>query len=89
MKQILLDADGIHTEKQANEYLKSAFKMDKSCEFSLDSLYSEVMSIKEKTQIEELDNADLLIDELGRYGLGLIKLLRDASHESRYITFKW
>ena len=62
--------------------------MDKDCEFSLDSLYSEVMSIKEKTQIE-LDNADLLIDELGRYGLGLIKLLRDASHESRYITFKW
>ncbi len=46
------------------------------------------MSIKEKTQID-LDNADLLIDELGRYGLGLIKLLRDASHESRYITFKW
>ena len=62
--------------------------MDKDCEFSLDSLYSEVMLIKEKTQIE-LDNADLLIDELGRYGLGLIKLLRDASHESRYITFKW
>ena len=88
MKQILLDADGIHTEKQANEYLRSAFRMDKDCEFSLDSLYSEVISIKEKTQIE-LDNADLLIDELGRYGLGLIKLLRDASHESRYITFKW
>lgn len=88
MKQILLDAEGIHSEKQANDYLRSAFKMDKNCEFNLDALYSTIMSIKENTQIE-LDNADLLIDELGRYGLGLIKLMRDASQESRYITFDW
>ena len=88
MKQILLDADGIHSEKQANEYFRSAFHIDENCEFSLDALYGAIMSIKENTQIV-LENADLLIDELGRYGLGLIKLLRDASHESRYITFKW
>lgn len=88
MKQILLNAEGIHTEAQAHEYLRRAFEMDDDVEFNLDTLYSTVMSIKENTHIV-LKNSDLLIDELGRYGLGLIKLLRDASHESSYITFKW
>ena len=88
MKKILLDAEGIHNEKQAHEYFKAAFGMDRESEFSLDALYGTIMSIKENTQIV-FPNAGLLVDELGRYGLGIISLFRDASHESKYITFKW
>lgn len=88
MKQILLDADNIYNEKQANDYFRSVFKINEECEFNLDALYSAVMSINENTEIK-LQNADCLVDELGRYGLGLIKLLRDAEQESKYITFEW
>ncbi len=88
MKQILLDADNIYNEKQANDYFRSVFKISEECEFNLDALYSAVMSINENTEIK-LQNADYLVDELGRYGLGLIKLLRDAEQESKYITFDW
>lgn len=88
MKRILLDAECIHSESQAHEYIKSAFGMgvDEKCD--LDSLYSRVMSIKEDTEIV-LENSDLLVDTLGRYGLGIIKLMREASNESGYVTFTW
>lgn len=88
MKRILLDAECIHSEKQAHEYIKSLFEMKDDEKCDLDSFYSKVMSIKEDTEIV-LENSDLLVDTLGRYGLGLIKLLREASSESGYITFTW
>jgi len=88
MKKVFLNAASIHSEVQAPDYLKYAFRLDDEDALDLDRLYSEIMSIKEDTIIE-LDDSDLLIENLGRYGLGLIKLFRDAENESDFITFEW
>lgn len=88
MKKVFLNAASIRNETQAPDYLKYAFRLDDKDALDLDRLYSVIMSIKEETVIE-LDDPDLLIENLGRYGLGLIKLLRDAEHESEFITFDW
>ena len=48
----------------------------------------EVMSIRQETEIELVDY-ELLVERTGRFGLGLLKLLRDAERESDYITFIW
>ena len=48
----------------------------------------EIMSIREETEIE-LEDYELLVERTQRFGLGLLKLLRDAARESEYINFIW
>jgi len=88
LKKYYLKAEEMKTKEDANVYLKDTFGIDPDHELTLDSLYMELMSFKEPVRII-LDEASDVVDNLGRYGLGLIKLFRDADSESDHIDFQW
>ena len=88
VKKYYLKADEMKTKEQAATFLKEIFGIDQSFDFTLDLLYMEIMSIKSPAKII-LDDASSAVDNLGRFGLGLIKLFRDAASESDNIDFEW
>lgn len=88
MKKYLLTAEEMKTKEAADSHLKEVFGLGSDYNLNLDSLYMELMSIKGDIRIV-LDDASTVVDNLGRYGLGLIKLFRDASNESDTIDFEW
>jgi RNAse (barnase) inhibitor barstar len=88
MKRILLEVSHMRSEEQVSEYLKSVFNIESDEHLDLDAVYSCIMSINEDIEIK-IDDADAFVKMMGRYALGLMKLLRDASNESDHISFDW
>lgn len=88
MKRFDIIAEEMKTKEDAEKHLKEVFGMNPDHNLTLDSLYMELMSFKEPVRIV-FDDATGAVDNLGRFGLGLIKLMRDADKESDYIDFEW
>ena len=86
MKQIIIESERMTNQAAAENYLKELLEIASPDQPDLDAIYMRVMSIKEETEIS-ISDSDLLIDYLGRYGLGLVKLFRDAASESDFIHF--
>lgn len=88
MNRIQLESERIENEQQASAYIGQLLGIPEEETADLDRIYMEVMSIRQETEIELVDY-ELLVERTGRFGLGLLKLLRDAERESDYITFIW
>lgn len=88
MRNILFQSGMIENEYQAHEYIGQVLGIPKGEAVDLDRIYMEIMSIREETEIE-LEDYELLVERTQRFGLGLLKLLRDAARESEYINFIW
>ncbi|MBR5228393.1 MAG: hypothetical protein IKV96_00990 [Firmicutes bacterium] len=88
MKKFSLKAEEMKTRENADSHLKMVFGITDSNQLTLDSIYMEIMSLKGQVTIV-LDDASEVVENLGRFGLGLIKLFRDAASESDNIDFQW
>ena len=87
MLKIILHADKMTTQEAAQDHIMESFAFDGNYKKNMDDFYGYLMSIKSPMKVE-IDDIGKLTDDLGRYGLGLIKILTDASKENDNIVFK-
>jgi RNAse (barnase) inhibitor barstar len=85
VKKYVLEAKKMMSQSEMQKYLKEVFEYDD--DMDMDAFYSVLMSIKEPCTIE-LDDMESLVENLERYALSMIKLLREASNESEFINFE-
>ena len=88
-KQIYrLDAAAMTDEKVLHEYLRVQLELPEYYGKNLDALYDLLTDITSDTKII-LENQELLAERLGWYGRQLLRVLRDASEDNRYLTVEY
>lgn len=86
MNTMLLNADMMTSESGAMKYLWKQFGFEEieSEEKTPDLLFANLMSVSDRLEIE-IDDPMEVADNLGRFGLGLIKIFEEAAYENELV----
>ncbi len=89
MKYIRLNAHLMTNEPDASEYLYNQFKFPPlpNRKADIDDFLDNLLEIDEDITIN-VDDTMMLVDNLGRFGLGVIKALHKADEENEYINLE-
>lgn len=86
MKKITLDGNMMTSRQEAHAYIKKKMKFPDYYGNNLDALADCLSEIGKKTKIE-LVNTDKMIDNLGVYHKGFIRVFTDSAESNENIVF--
>lgn len=81
MNYLILDGLKMFTKEDAHRHLKEGFQFPDYYGANLDALYDLLSTRSEPVEVR-VENYDAMISSLGKYGIDLIKTIKEASHEN-------
>jgi ribonuclease inhibitor len=81
MNYLLLDGLKMLTKQDAHNHLKDGFQFPEYYGGNLDALYDLLSTWSEPVEVR-VENYTAMMDGLGKYGVDLIKTIKEASHEN-------
>lgn len=81
MKYLYLDGLKMLTKQDAHRHLKEGFQFPDYYGANLDALYDLLSTWSESVEVR-VENYDAMIVSLGKYGIDLIKTIKEASREN-------
>ncbi len=86
MRKIILDGNMMTSRQETHSYIKKKMKFPEYYGSNLDALADCLSEIGKKTKIE-LINADKMIENLGVYHKGFIRVFTDSAENNENIIF--
>ena len=87
MDKVILDGRFMKNKKLVHLYIKFQIESREYIGNNLDALWDVLSTYSQPIRIS-LYNKDILIENLGDYGLSLIKVFEDAAEENSFIEFE-
>lgn len=81
MNYLILDGLKMFTKEEAHRHLKEGFQFPDYYGANLDALYDLLSTRSESVEVR-VENYDAMIGSLGKYGIDLIKTIKEASLEN-------
>ncbi|MHA6252433.1 barstar family protein [Oceanobacillus sp. CAU 1775] len=86
MNHVTIDGRKMNNRESVHPYLKSVLQLDGYYGDNLDALWDAVSTFHQSLKIE-LIHREVMIENLGSYGVAIIELFEEAAQENRFITF--
>lgn len=85
MRTIVLDGVMMKEHRQTHEYLAQCLGLPDYYGHNLDALHDCLSEIRESTRLV-LYRIDKITDQLGNYGLLLLRVIRESSRQNSYLS---